>query len=214
MEHTHHHMEAETQEISDTFTNEVLGNDLRSGDHGLHDGTYYIIVDVDLRRYFTDNLCGLGMDMMKMYFHGGYHEVILFDFWRISTLGGLIGSMIGCFILGILYEGLKFLREFLIGRELRFVIKKADDQMIIKRCCRTTSYTNVSSNHVDISDEGADTASIHSTEQAITRSPERRTGGEQVKIIQTSILSRGHLLQTLLQFVQVATYISPKPEKR
>ena len=65
---------------------------------------------------------------------------------------------------------------------------------------------------MDISDEGADTASIHSTEQAITRSPERRTEGEQVKIIQTSILSRGHLLQTLLQFVQVATYISPKPE--
>jgi len=124
--------------------------------------------------------------MMKMYFHGGYHEVILFDFWRISTLGGLIGSMIGCFILGILYEGLKFLREFLIGRELR-----------------TTSYTNVSSNPVDISDEGADTASIHSTEQAITRSPERRSGADQVKIIQTSILSRGHLLQTILQFVQI-----------
>ena len=64
------------------------------------------------------------MDMMKMYFHGGYNEVILFDFWRISTLGGLIGSMIGCFILGILYEGLKFLREFLIGRDLRLVIEK------------------------------------------------------------------------------------------
>merc|ERR1712020_493657 len=97
-------------------------------------------------------------DMMKMYFHGGYNEVILFDFWRISTLGGLIASMIGCFILAVLYEGLKFLREFLIGRELR-----------------TTSYTNVSSNPVDMSDEGGgDTASIHSTEQAITRSPERR----------------------------------------
>lgn len=65
------------------------------------------------------------MDMMKMYFHGGYNEVILFDFWRISTLGGLIGSMIGCFILGILYEGLKFLREFLIGRELRWVMEKS-----------------------------------------------------------------------------------------
>ena len=60
------------------------------------------------------------LDMMKMYFHGGYNEVILFDFWRISTLGGLIASMIGCFILAVLYEGLKFLREFLIGRELRF----------------------------------------------------------------------------------------------
>ena len=69
---------------------------------------------------------------MKMYFHGGYNEVILFDFWRISTLGGLIGSMIGCFILGILYEGLKFLREFLIGRELRWVMEKSPVWWIIK----------------------------------------------------------------------------------
>jgi len=162
MEHAHHHqMESEGNSV--TFTTEALDTDQRSEDLALH-----------------------GMDMMKMYFHGGYNEVILFDFWRISTLGGLIGSMIGCFILGILYEGLKFLREFLIGRELR-----------------TTSYTNVSSNPVDISDEGADTASVHSTEQAITRSAERRAGEDRVKIIQTSILSRGHLLQTLLQFVQI-----------
>ena len=25
--------------------------------------------------------------MMKMYFHGGYTEVIRFDFWRISSIG-------------------------------------------------------------------------------------------------------------------------------
>ena len=25
--------------------------------------------------------------MMKMYFHGGYTEVILFDFWRINSIG-------------------------------------------------------------------------------------------------------------------------------
>lgn len=50
--------------------------------------------------------------MMMMYFHGGYSEVILFDFWRISTLGGLIGSMIGCFLMGILYEGVKSYREY------------------------------------------------------------------------------------------------------
>ena len=49
--------------------------------------------------------------MMMMYFHGGFNEVILFDFWRISTLGGLIGSMIGCFIMGVLYEGIKSYRE-------------------------------------------------------------------------------------------------------
>ena len=50
--------------------------------------------------------------MMKMYFHGGYEEVILFDFWRINTLGGLIGSMVACFVLGIVYEFIKSYREY------------------------------------------------------------------------------------------------------
>merc|ERR1712110_228384 len=54
-----------------------------------------------------------------MYFHGGYNEVILFDFWRISSLCGLIGSMVGCFLLGVLYEAFKFLREYLMNDELR-----------------------------------------------------------------------------------------------
>merc|ERR1719186_2423646 len=58
-------------------------------------------------------------DMMKMYFHGGYNEIILFSFWHISTVRGLVGSMIGCFLLGVLYEGLKFLREFLVRQQYR-----------------------------------------------------------------------------------------------
>ena len=28
--------------------------------------------------------------MMMMTFHGGCNEVILFDFWKISTIGGLV----------------------------------------------------------------------------------------------------------------------------
>ena len=56
---------------------------------------------------------------MKIYFHGGYIEVILFSFWRISSVGGLVGSMIGCFLLGVLYEGLKFFREFMLRLEYR-----------------------------------------------------------------------------------------------
>ena len=38
--------------------------------------------------------------------------MILFDFWRINTLGGLIGSMVACFVLGILYEFIKSYREY------------------------------------------------------------------------------------------------------
>lgn len=54
--------------------------------------------------------------MMSMFFHGGYDEVILFDIWRINSAGGLIGSMIICFLMGILYEGLKFLSGYLSQR--------------------------------------------------------------------------------------------------
>ena len=51
---------------------------------------------------------------MMMYFHGGYTEVILFDFWRIDSVGGLVGSMFACFVLGILYEGIKFARDHVL----------------------------------------------------------------------------------------------------
>jgi len=135
-------------------------------------------------------------DMMMMYFHGGYNEVILFEFWKISTIGGLIGSMVACFFMGILYEGLKFLREFLINHELK-----------------KSSYSNVSPMQVDITDDTVNMAAdndtvtgstqhIHNSDQSGQSTPtHRRTS--QIKVIQTSILSRAHLIQTFLQFIQV-----------
>nr|ACO15313.1 High affinity copper uptake protein 1 [Caligus clemensi] len=59
---------------------------------------------------------GMNHSMMKMYFHGGYEEVILFDFWRIHGPGGLIVSMIVCFLLSILYEAIKFTREIVFRK--------------------------------------------------------------------------------------------------
>jgi len=47
---------------------------------------------------------------MKMYFHGGSQEVILFDFWRIESCFGLIVSCLFIFILGAAYEGIKWFR--------------------------------------------------------------------------------------------------------
>lgn len=46
----------------------------------------------------------------QMSFHFGVDETILFEFWKIDSVGGLIGSMIGIFILAMLYEGLKYWR--------------------------------------------------------------------------------------------------------
>jgi len=122
-------------------------------------------------------------DMMKMYFHGGYNEVILFDFWRISSVGGLIGSMIGCFLLGVLYEGLKFFREFMLRQEYR-----------------SSGYSNVNPSPESTIDDGSD--SINSIEPAVRVSGQER-GKNSIKIIQTNLFSRGHILQTFLQLLQV-----------
>jgi len=104
---------------------------------------------------------------------------------------GLIGSMIGCFLLGVLYEGLKYLREFLINYELR-----------------RSNYTNVDPTPVDISDqhENVEAAGDDSIERPASRRSSSSSSvrrNNQVTVIQTSLLSRAHLIQTLLQFIQV-----------
>jgi len=121
-------------------------------------------------------------DMMKMYFHGGYTEVILFDFWRISSVGGLVGSMVGCFLLGVLYEGLKFFREFMLRQEYR-----------------STGYSNVSPSPESIVEDGSDSIIA----EPAVRTADLHRNKSSIKIIQTNLLSRGHILQTFLQLIQV-----------
>ncbi|XP_071519093.1 uncharacterized protein [Panulirus ornatus] len=72
----------------------------------------------------TDDQMTTDMEMdhgMSMSFHFGYNETILFDWWNINTIGGLIGSMIGIFILAMLYEGLKYWREHLFRKAIAAV---------------------------------------------------------------------------------------------
>ncbi|KAI1724223.1 ctr copper transporter family domain-containing protein [Ditylenchus destructor] len=49
---------------------------------------------------------------MKMYFHAGCSEVILFDCWRIDSCFGLIVSCLLIFILAACYEGIKWFRVY------------------------------------------------------------------------------------------------------
>lgn len=51
-----------------------------------------------------------------MAFHGGYCEKILFEAWQVSSIAGLIGSVIGIIIMSALYEGLKYYREYLFWK--------------------------------------------------------------------------------------------------
>ncbi|KAF7634865.1 hypothetical protein Mgra_00005757 [Meloidogyne graminicola] len=49
---------------------------------------------------------------MKMYFHGGFEEIVLFDFWRINSFFGLFNSFVLIFFMGAAYEGLKWFRVY------------------------------------------------------------------------------------------------------
>ncbi|KAH0551851.1 high affinity copper uptake protein 1-like isoform X1 [Cotesia glomerata] len=50
--------------------------------------------------------------MMAMFFHFGVKEsAILFSGWKTNDWQGVLGSCIGIFILGVIYEGLKSYRE-------------------------------------------------------------------------------------------------------
>ncbi|CAL1261892.1 unnamed protein product [Larinioides sclopetarius] len=57
-----------------------------------------------------------GGDHMPMYFHFGVDTVILFKEWTTSSTESIIGSVIGIFILAMIYEGIKFFREFLFKK--------------------------------------------------------------------------------------------------
>ncbi|XP_003698692.1 high affinity copper uptake protein 1 isoform X1 [Apis florea] len=54
--------------------------------------------------------------MSTMWFHGGYCEHVLFESWKITSISGLIGSMVGIMIMAALYEGLKYYREYLFWK--------------------------------------------------------------------------------------------------
>ncbi|KAF9795236.1 hypothetical protein SFRURICE_004608 [Spodoptera frugiperda] len=39
------------------------------------------------------------------FFHGGYNEVILFSWWKVTDIGEFIGSFFAVFLMALLYEG-------------------------------------------------------------------------------------------------------------
>ncbi|KAH3796997.1 hypothetical protein DPMN_150573 [Dreissena polymorpha] len=71
---------------------------------------------------------GMHMDMnntggcdsmgMMMYFHEGNCEYVLFEGLHVTTAGGMVGACFAIFALGVLYEGLKVLRETLLQRAM------------------------------------------------------------------------------------------------
>jgi len=159
---------------------------------------------------------------MKMYFHGGYTEVILFDSWRIDSLGGLIGSMVACFFLGILYEGLKFARDHVTRtsgfKTMRLPIRNRRRQQQQQNPTPPTSSASSSTINNDMApasngvtasgDEKDRDIIVDASNDAedpnnLRESLQRVEQQDSVKMVETSMFSVGHLLLTLMHFVQV-----------
>lgn len=101
--------------------------------------------------------------MMSMSFHFGNNETVLFDFWKFTTTSGLIGSMLGIFIMAALYEGLKYYREYLFWRTYNALHYK-------------------------------------SVQTPGDKSP---VASDDNRVIQPSMLSGNHFLQTILHIIQI-----------
>ena len=102
--------------------------------------------------------------------------------------------MVGCFLMGVLYEGLKFFREFLMRRDY----SRLQYGVLEQQGGRGDGASVVSGGGGG--DVGEETVSVA---VGVTNNRRRQ---EALKIVTTSIFSRAHCLQTLLHLIQVLTY--------
>uniref|UniRef100_A0A915I614 Copper transport protein n=1 Tax=Romanomermis culicivorax TaxID=13658 RepID=A0A915I614_ROMCU len=115
-----------------SFLNDVSDSSMGHDDHSHHSNNHqhseidqaisYIDIDHRSAPAHGQHSGASSMDhsMMAMWFHFGYVETILFSFWKIDSITGLIGSMVGIFLMSMLYEGLIVFREYLLQRSLQF----------------------------------------------------------------------------------------------
>jgi len=107
----HHQMPATVPDTATTMGSHNMGG----MDHSAHMGMDHSAhMGMDHSAHMASD-AGAG-HMMAMWFHFGYTETVLFHGWSFSTVGGLIGSMIGIFFMAALYEGLKYYREYLFWK--------------------------------------------------------------------------------------------------
>jgi len=128
---------------------------------------------------------------MSMAFHAGYQETILFSFWTISTVGGLVGSMIGIFLAAMLYEGLKVFREYLLQHTLACE-KNELAASRIQSAARLYSANNSNGLREPLASENGD-------------SPNGMAGntGTNAKLLRPHPFSVPHLVQSFLHMLQV-----------
>jgi len=121
------------------------------------------------------------MMMMKMYFHSGFEEMILFEKWMTHSVSAFVGSWFAIFLVAILYEGLKTLREMLSRRSL----------------CRECAETHIRQQALIRTAEG------HEYERPVDNDLIPTVKPEGVRFNRARLLSVNHVIQSLLHIVQM-----------
>lgn len=118
--------------------------------------------------------------MMSMAFHFGYNETVLFSWWKIDSVLGLLGSMFAIFIMAVFYEGLKYYREYLFWKTYNLLEYRP--------------VTGPQGNNTEAQQRRAVPTSSASPVQYV---------GEVIHKQPPTMLSLNHLYQTLLHAIQV-----------
>uniref|UniRef100_A0A182PNB9 Copper transport protein n=1 Tax=Anopheles epiroticus TaxID=199890 RepID=A0A182PNB9_9DIPT len=162
-------------------------------DHGAHDHHHAAAGGMG-----AASPAGMMHHMMSMSFHGGYDETILFEQWKIDSLGGLLWSMLLIFVMAALYEGLKYYREHLFWRTYN---------ALQYRPVTVTEKSNGNGVTVAGTSAGGErVAGVGDGLNGVNGGTGGVAGGlneEGARIVQPTMLSLMHLYQTLLHILQV-----------
>ncbi|XP_023025440.1 copper transporter 1A isoform X2 [Leptinotarsa decemlineata] len=130
-------------------------------EHSLHQHGDMTPKPMDHSGHMGHDMTDMGSMMMPMYFFFSTKATVLFEGWKFTSTGGLIGSMIGIFFMAALYEGLKYFREYLFWR----------------------TYNSLQYRAVTL--------------------PDKATTTEEPQVVQPTMISKMHFLQTFLHMVQM-----------
>ncbi|KAM8706056.1 hypothetical protein ACLKA7_010357 [Drosophila subpalustris] len=130
---------------------------------------------------------------MAMYFHVGDVETILFKFWHTTSILAMIASCLVVFIVAVLYELLKFFREWLKQREIRRLEGGANRRRSSRHRRKHRSKSR-----------GTDAAPIDLSMSLSIASSAVAPGGSRTALrVRLPWLRPMHWLQTLLHIIQV-----------
>jgi len=146
--------------------------------------------------------------MMKMYFHFSYiGEIVLFEQWKLTNIGVLVGSMIGLFLLAMLYEGLKYYREHLLHKAFKRspdnTMNENDntDRGMLNDSSTTPLQKKASCHHpVDNSCPADDEVAYGPT---TSNNKDKNSPYYLIKPYMTTMFNQVHVFQTLLHLVQI-----------